>query len=63
MRILIILLVFSSTICFAQNINERFEKWPVVENPIHITGIDISPEGKEVALVGGKMNSIYIYDF
>ena len=63
MRILTILFLFSSTICFAQNINERFEKWPVVEKPIQITGIDISPDGKEVALVGGKMNSIYIYDF
>lgn len=63
MRIFTILFIFSSTICFAQNINERFEKWPVVEKPIQITGIDISPDGKEVALVGGKMNSIYIYDF
>jgi len=47
----------------SQNINENFEKWPVVEDAINITGIDISPDGKEVALVGGKMKAIYIYDY
>ena len=46
----------------AQNINENFEKWIVEEKPINITGIDLSPNGKEVALVCGKNTPLKIYD-
>lgn len=60
--ITITLLLFA-TLVYTQNINENFEKWPVIEEPINITGIDISPDGKEVALVGGKMKNVIIYDY
>ena len=52
-----------TTALSAQNINENYEKWTVKDEVINITGIDLSPDGKEVALVGGKMNAIYIYDY
>ena len=57
--ILIFLISFS---LLAQNINENFEKWVVVEKPINITGVDISPDGKQLALVCGKRTPLMIYD-
>ncbi|MEQ8907846.1 MAG: WD40 repeat domain-containing protein [Vicingaceae bacterium] len=57
--ILVSLLAFNT---YAQNINENFEKWIVEEKPINITGIDLSPDGKEVALVCGKKTPLMIYD-
>ena len=48
---------------WSQNINENFEKWPVVERNINITGIDISPDGNTVALVCGKNQPLLLYDF
>lgn len=63
MRILFFILAsFLFLTTFSQNINENFEKWIVKEKPINITGIDISPNGKEVALVCGKNTPLMIYD-
>jgi WD40 repeat protein len=60
--LLSISLILISTLS-AQNINENFEKWPVIEEAINITGIALSPDGEEVALVGGRMEAIFIYDY
>lgn len=56
------LLLLFPVLSIGQNINEQYDKWAVTEDVINITGIDLSPNGKEVALVGGKMDAIYLYD-
>lgn len=61
-RILIILF-FTSQWYFAQNINQNFEKWTVVDKSINITGMDLSPDGKTLAMVCGKNQPLYLYDY
>lgn len=46
----------------AQSINENFEKWQVSDKPINITGVDLSPNGKQLAMVCGKKQPLMIYD-
>lgn len=47
----------------SQDINDNFEKWIVKDKAINITGIDISPDGSNVALVCSKNQGVIIYDF
>ncbi len=57
------LLLLLSVSLTAQNINENFEKWPVVEKAINITGIDISPDGKTLAMVCGNNQPLMLYNY
>jgi dipeptidyl aminopeptidase/acylaminoacyl peptidase len=57
------LLLVISIVGFSQNINDKFEKWTVDDKAINITGIDISPDGKTVALVCGKKQGVILYDY
>jgi len=64
-KIIFCLLTFSSlAFVRAQSINEDFEKWTVKEKAINITGMDISPDANQLALVCGKVNNnpLMIYD-
>ncbi len=58
---LLLLICFSAGLK-AQDINKNFEKWIVEEKAINITGIDISPDGSQVALVCGRNTPLMIYD-
>lgn len=58
----VVFLLLSSTVV-AQNINENFEKWPVLEKAINITGMDISPDGKTLAMVCGRKQPLMLYDY
>lgn len=52
--------------CFtlnAQDINKNFERWTIGDKPINFTGIDVSPDGVNVALVSGRSKIVMIYDY
>jgi WD40 repeat protein len=61
-KTLLILCICLPFLIYSQNINENFEKWPVIEKAINITGIDLSPDGKQVAMVCGKRQPLLLYD-
>jgi WD40 repeat protein len=60
--IFILTTIFTLSV-ISQNINEDFEKFIVEEKAINITGVDISPDGKKLALVCGKNTPLMIYDW
>ncbi|MBL4710262.1 MAG: hypothetical protein JKY48_17665 [Flavobacteriales bacterium] len=62
-HLVFVLFCFYHTFSVAQNINENFEKWPVVEKAINITGIDLSPDGNTLAMVCGKNQPLLLYDY
>lgn len=62
-RLLFILATVLTFSAISQNINEDFEKFIVEEKAINITGVDISPDGKKLALVCGKNTPLMIYDW
>lgn len=59
----ILFTMFCYASLFSQDINDNYEKWIIKEKAINITGIDISPDGSNVALVCSKNNGVIIYDY
>lgn len=52
--------------CFgmqAQVHQDDFEKWPVLEKPINITGISLSPDEKTLAIACSQNQGLILYDW
>ncbi len=47
---------------FSQVKNAEFEKWPVLEKAINITGMDLSPDGKTLALACARNQGLLLYN-
>lgn len=47
----------------AQVHQDDIEKWPVLEKPINITGISLSPDGNTLAIACGQNQGLIIYDW
>ncbi len=59
------LLISLTIMCYslsAQDINKNFERWTIAEKAINITGMDLSPDGKTVAMVCGKNQPVLLYN-
>ena len=61
-KIFVLVLSMLSLNLMSQHINDKFEKWQVGEKAINITGIDISPDESQIAMVCGKKQPLIIYD-
>jgi len=61
--ILSALLLLSMSLIQAQNINLEEEKWVVKEKAMNISGIDISPDGMQIAIACASKYPLLIYDW
>ena len=60
-----IVLIALTIMCYAisaQDINKNFERWTISEKQMNVTGMDLSPDGKTVAMVCGKSQPVLLYD-